>query len=107
MYSGSRPAFDSLREAEETTRHLNAVGELLGEEGLDRFQDYVATLGERQQVGHFSARLGVGNELRPDQEERLIALLREQTLRTMETTRTSRWLPRILKPRTGAPPIPK
>jgi hypothetical protein len=78
------------------TRHLEALREVLGEEGFDRFQDYTTTLGERRQVGVFSARLGAGDELRPDQEERLIALLREQTLRTIEEVRMPRWTLRNL-----------
>lgn len=96
MYDGSRPHFDSYREAQATTERLDALREVLGDEGLDRFQDYMATLSERRQVGLVSERLGAGNELRPDQEERLIALLREQTLRTNEAVRLPRSLLRGL-----------
>ena len=94
MYEGSNPAFDSYREAQATTRRLDALRELLGDEGLDRYQDYVATLGERRQVGLVSERLDAGDKLRPDQEERLIALLHEQTLKSIETV----WMPgRLLR----------
>jgi hypothetical protein len=84
VYGGPNRKFDSHQEAQERTKHLDVLRELLGEEGLDRFQDYTMTFGERRQVGLLAARLGAGNELRPDQETRLIALLREQTVREME-----------------------
>lgn len=87
MFARSGPDF--YWEAQATTRHMDALREVLGDEGLDRFRDYMTTLGERRQVGLISARLEAGNELRPDQEERLIALLREQTLRTNEAMRLS------------------
>ena len=100
MYSGARPHFDSYGQvdsygqAQAITRQQDALRELLGEEGLDRFQDYKATLSDRRRVGHFSARLGAGNVLRPDQEERLIALLHEHTKRTIKAMRTQLWSPR-------------
>jgi hypothetical protein len=84
VYSGPSPKFDSYEQAQAMTKHLDALRELLGDAGLDRFQDYETTQGERRQVGLLSARLGAGNELRPDQETRLIALLREQTVRAAE-----------------------
>lgn len=89
MFGGSRPHGDNNLEAQATTRHLDALSELLGEEGLDRFQDYKATLGERRQVGLFTKRLKAGNELRPDQEDRLVALLHDQNQRRMEDV----WMP--------------
>jgi hypothetical protein len=92
-YSGPRRHFDSYEQAQLITGQLETLRELLGEQGLDRFQNYKATLSDRQRVGHFSARLGPGNELRPDQEERLIALLHEQTKRTIKAMRTQLWWP--------------
>ena len=87
MYSVPRPTFDSYEQAQVTTQQLEALHELLGEEGLDRFQAYKARLSERRQVELLAARFAPGNELQPDQEERLIALLHEQTLRDIALAR--------------------
>jgi hypothetical protein len=105
MYEAPRTHFDSVRQAEALTRHMEALRKLLGEDGVERFQDYSATLGERRQVGLLSARLGAGNELSPDQEERLIALLHERTRRAVEAMQRSRWMVRGWQ--RGAMPSPE
>jgi hypothetical protein len=99
MYSGSRPDFDSYRQAQATTQRLDALREVLGDEKFDRYQDYTTTLGERRRVSLFSERLGAGNKLRLDQEERLIALLREQNAHRMEEGRMPGWMLRGLEGR--------
>jgi hypothetical protein len=105
MYQLPRTQFDSVRQAEATTRHMEALRNLLGDQGLERYQDYVATLSERRQVGLFSARLGAGNELNTDQEERLIALFQERTRRTTQAMQRSRWTMRGWQP--GELPSPE
>ncbi|HEY0680742.1 MAG TPA: hypothetical protein VGD45_00280 [Steroidobacter sp.] len=91
MYRSPRAPFDTLRLAAETTRHMDALSKLLGEEGLERFLDYTMSLGERRLVGLFSERLGPSNALSSDQEDRLVALLQERTRQTAESVHRSRW----------------
>lgn len=92
MYKRPRVPFDSVGQAEETTRQMDALSKLLGEEGVEQFQAYTMTLGERRQVEMFSARLSSSNALSRDQAERLIVLLQERTRQTVESVQSSRWM---------------
>ncbi|WP_129648072.1 coiled-coil domain-containing protein [Peristeroidobacter agariperforans] len=98
IYGQPENRLDLQRQAEMTTRHMNELGELLGEQGLVRYERYAASLPERRQVEALSARFAAENELRPDQKERLIALFHERTRRSLEAMQGSRWTLRSLGP---------
>jgi hypothetical protein len=86
----TRPFMDSIQaQADAETRRLDTLRELLGEAGLERYQDYSTTLGERMQASRFDAHLDSSNRLQPEQKDRLIALLREQNLREREQSQRS------------------
>ncbi|MGH8176073.1 MAG: hypothetical protein ACREV5_07435 [Steroidobacter sp.] len=75
---------DSLQmQADAETRNLDALRELLGEEGLERYQQYLSTLGERSQVDQIDARLDDRHKLRPEQKDGLIALYKERNERDL------------------------
>jgi hypothetical protein len=77
--ASAQPAQYSLQaEADARSRKLDQLRELLGEQGLERYQDYMATLGERSQVRMFDARLDAADKLQPEQKTRLMSLFREQ-----------------------------
>ena len=59
-------------------RKLDALREVLGEEGLERYQQYVTTPGERRQVREVEARLAAADKFSPEQKDRLIALFKEK-----------------------------
>ena len=82
--------FDMQGQADATTQRMEALRKLLGEDGLDRFERYSASLADRHQVNVFSARLA-GDELSFDQKERLIALLHERTRRSVDALQSSAW----------------
>lgn len=81
-HSQARSSLPDLQQyAEEITRQMNALRDLLGEEKLERFQDFQMTSGERGWVHRLSARLAPPDRLQPDQVDRLVALKREQSQR--------------------------
>jgi len=74
----------AARNAQEDTRRIEEIRNLLGEHGFERYRDYQDTLGERLEVALFEERLEQGDELTSDQKDRLMALLRQ---RSQEQTR--------------------
>jgi hypothetical protein len=67
-----------LKRAEEQTRRLEELRNLLGEEGLERYRNYQDTVHQRQAVRLFAARLQQEDQLTSDQSDRLMLLLRQQ-----------------------------
>ena len=73
------PTISDLQQyADEATQRMNALRELLGDEKLERFQDFELSQGERRWVSRLAARLAPADKLQPDQEDRLIALKHQQ-----------------------------
>ena len=64
--------------AEEQTRRLEELRNVLGEEGLQRYHGYLDTLHQRQWIRNFSERLPREDQLTRDQSARLMVLLRQQ-----------------------------
>lgn len=69
---------DLQQYADQATQRMNALRDLLGDEKLERFQDFEMSQSARYWVGQLSARLGSADKLQPDQEDRLIALKQAQ-----------------------------
>jgi hypothetical protein len=79
---------DSIQQqADFETQRLTELRELLGEDGLGRYQQYSKTLSERIQMRRFDARLDEANKLRPDQKAQLMALYREHMQGELERNR--------------------
>ena len=70
------PSIQSLAAAE--NRKLDQLREVLGEDGLERYQEYTATMHERGQVREIDAHLGAADKLSPEQKGRLVKLFREK-----------------------------
>jgi hypothetical protein len=78
MHVQPRPLPDLQRYADEATQRMNALRDLLGDDKLDRFQDFEMSQSARYWVGQFSAQLAPADRLQTDQEDRLTALKQEQ-----------------------------
>lgn len=65
-------------DADAETRRLDRLRAVLGDERLDRYASYDATLTGRGLVKEFDAGLPGAGKLRPEQRERLILLVQEQ-----------------------------
>jgi len=59
-------------------RKLDQLREVLGDAGLQRYQEYAATVHERRQVREVDAYLGATHKLSPEQKVRLVKLFREK-----------------------------
>ena len=70
---------DYLVAADAETERLDALRALLGQEGFERFRDYVQTAGARLMAHRFDATLNSADKLRPGQMDRLVALLHADT----------------------------
>lgn len=96
--------FDStLERADFETRRLEALRELLGEEGQQRYRQYVETLHERQQVARLNDSLAPADKLTRDQKDQLMALFAEHWRRRLELdlqARDGRLLAPLLQPST-------
>lgn len=102
MHVRPRPTVSDLQQyADEATQRMNALRELLGDEKLERFQDFELSQGERRWVNRFSARLAPAHKLRPDQEDRLIALKHEQSRMSFAAIESWRAFRRPLGPQTS------
>lgn len=74
-----RTAVPDLQEpADQITQRLNALRDLLGDEKLERFQEFESGRTGRHWVSQLGARLAPADQLQPDQEDRLTALKQEQ-----------------------------
>jgi hypothetical protein len=78
MHAQPRPVPDLQKYADEATQRMNAIRDLLGDERLDRFQDFEMSQSARYWVSQFSAQLAPADKLQTDQEDRLTALKQEQ-----------------------------
>lgn len=79
VHAQPRPSIPDLQQyADETTQRMNALRDLLGDEKLERFQDFEMSQSGRHWVSRLSARLAPADRLQPDQEDRLTALKQEQ-----------------------------
>jgi hypothetical protein len=65
-------------QVDDQNRKLDDLRAVLGEEGLERYQQYVGTQSERRQVRDVDARLDAADKLSPEQKDRLIVLFREK-----------------------------
>lgn len=75
--------------ADNETKRVQTLRELLGPEGLERYQQFSASLNERTQVVEFDDRLDPAHKLSGDQRERLIALHKEHATHELEQMRRS------------------
>jgi hypothetical protein len=71
----SRDSLQSL--ADEETRKITQLRELLGPEGHERYRQYMKTWSARREAVYFEARLDPAYKLSEDQKTRLIELLHE------------------------------
>jgi hypothetical protein len=64
--------------ADAETKRLASLRDLLGPDGLQEFQQYLATRGEREQVRVFDELLTAPDKLQPEQKEKLIELFADK-----------------------------
>lgn len=79
--SGARDGTEALRGQVQMDQlrdnQLAQIKELLGTAGMERYRYYRSTGLERQQLALFTSRLKPADQLRPDQQQRLLELLQE------------------------------
>jgi hypothetical protein len=63
--------------ADSQTKMMEAQRAVLGDAAMERYRDYMDTLGARLQVARFEARLAGADKLQPGQKAKLIALMHE------------------------------
>jgi hypothetical protein len=80
MFGDHRPEvlFAPQRQVEAENRKLDQLREVLGNEGLERYQEYTTTVHERRQVREVDAYLGTTDKLSPEQKARLVKLFKEK-----------------------------
>jgi hypothetical protein len=80
MFSNSRREafFSAQGMLEAENRKLDQLREILGDEGLERYQEYSVTVYERGQVREVDAHLGATDKLSPQQRTRLVKLFKER-----------------------------
>jgi hypothetical protein len=71
-------------EAERVTKEIEALREVLGQEKLERYQALQSSLGQRRQIRELDQRLGDSDKLNGTQRERLVELLHEQLMASIE-----------------------
>ena len=71
-------------EAERATKNIEALREVLGQEKLEGYQKLRFSLGQRRQVREFEERLDASDKLSGTQRERLVELLNEHIVSSME-----------------------
>ncbi len=70
------PSMQSMADAE--NRKLDQLREILGDAGLERYQEYTATTYERSQMREVDRYLGTPDKLSPEQKVRLVKLFKEK-----------------------------
>ena len=91
VHFSAQPAQFSIQaQADARNRALGELRELLGDHGLERYQDYMATLAERSQVRMFDARLGAADKLQPEQKTHLMNVFREMNRQDLQPAMRSR-----------------
>ena len=92
MFGDHRPeafvAMHRLLEAE--NRKLDQLREVLGDDGLERYQEYTSTVHERRQVREVDAYLGATDKLSPELKARLVKLFQEKNQMGIPPPTTSR-----------------
>jgi hypothetical protein len=80
MFGEHRPEalFATQRLLEAENRKLDQLRAVLGDDGLERYQEYTATVHERRQVREVDAYLDATNRLSAEQKDRLVKLFREK-----------------------------
>jgi len=80
MFGDHRPEafFATQRLLEAENRKLDQLREVLGDDGLERYQEYTTTVHERRQVREVDAYLGATDKLSPEQKAHLIKLFKEK-----------------------------
>ena len=80
MFGDHRPEafFGMHRLAEAENKKLDQLREVLGDDGLERYQEYTRTVHERRQVREVDAYLGATDKLSPEQKARLVKLFQEK-----------------------------
>ena len=80
MFGEHRPEaiFATQRLLEAENRKLDQLREVLGDDGLERYQEYTTTVHERRQVREVDACLGATDKLSPEQQARLVKLFQEK-----------------------------
>jgi hypothetical protein len=88
MFADPGPAGDPndrvRAEAKRVTEQINAMREVLGQEKLERYQKLSSSLGQRHQVRQFEERLAASDKLTGPQRERLVELLNDQLVSSIE-----------------------
>jgi hypothetical protein len=72
------------KRADAETQRLESLRSVLGQEGLEEFQFYVSTVGERYQVHSFDELLPAAEKLQPEQKNQLVHLFLENNRRARE-----------------------
>ena len=71
-------------EAGRVTKQIEAQREVLGQEKLERYQALQPSLGQRMQIRELDQRLGDSDKFNGSQRERLVELLHEQFMNSIE-----------------------
>lgn len=80
------PAKRTQAEAEHVTRQIQALREVLGQEKLERYQVLQPSLPRRTQIRELDERLADADKLNVTQRERLVELMQEQVMTSIERT---------------------
>jgi len=80
MFGDHRPEafFGTHHRLEAESRKLDQLRAVLGDDGLERYQEYTTTVYERGQVREVDAYLGATDKLSPEQTARLVKLFQEK-----------------------------
>lgn len=75
---------ETVRMAQEQTRYLAPLRNLLGEERFQLYVDYRASVFQRMQAARLDSQLSAGDKLSVEQRERLITLLADEYRRRLD-----------------------
>ena len=95
MFAGEGPRNPTERmrnEADRVTKNIDAMREVLGQEKLERYQKLRFSLGQRGQIRELDERLGAADKLNGTQRERLVELLNEHMVASLERRHMQRSL---------------
>ena len=91
MHREMDSSFQERADAE--TQRLESLRAVLGQDGLDKFQIYVSTIGERHQVKAFDDLLPAAEKLQPQQKNQLVQLFFENNRRAHDVNSLARMSP--------------
>jgi hypothetical protein len=102
---GQREALHSMQaQVDAQNRKLDELRGVLGEEGLERYQQFVGTVSERRQVRDVDARLDAADKLSPEQKDRLIDLFKEKNRKDLPPPLPPERMPSFLNSRDPGSP---